>query len=154
MPRIESRVEIGAPPATVFPWLVDPDRLSRWISGFIGSEPIGSGEVRVGSRSRDIIEAEGRRIEVETEIVEVRPGERLAVRITSSDHDQFDSYDLDARDGGTELTYRSDMRLRGLMRLLTPLITPRIRARADNDLATLKREVEADTADGRPLSQS
>ena len=58
MPRIESRVEIGAPPATVFPWLVDPDRLARWISGFVGSEPIGSGEVRVGSRSRDIIEAE------------------------------------------------------------------------------------------------
>ncbi len=85
MPRIESRVEIGAPPATVFPWLVEPDRLSRWISGFIGSEPIGSGEVRVGSRSRDIIEAEGRRIEVETEIVELRPGERLAVRITSSE---------------------------------------------------------------------
>ena len=146
MPRIESRVEIGAPPATVFRWLVDPDRLSRWISGFIGSEPIGSGEVRVGARSHDTIEADGRRFEVETEIVELRPGKRLAVRITSpaGGFDQIDSYDLDARDGGTELTYRSDMRLRGLMRLLTPLITPRIRARADNDLATLKREVEAD----------
>ena len=112
MPRIESRVEIGAPPATVFPWLVDPDRLARWISGFVGSEPIGSGEVRVGSRSRDIIEAEGRRLELETEIIELLPGERLAVRITSSGRDQFDSYDLDARDGATELTYRSDMRLR------------------------------------------
>ena len=144
MPRIESRVEIGAPPATVFPWLVDPDRLSRWISGFVGSEPIGSGEVRVGSRSRDIIEAEGRRIEVETEIVELRPGKRLAVRITSSGHDQVDSYDLDARDDSTELTYRSDMRMRGLTRLLTPLITPQIRARAVKDLATLKREVEAE----------
>ena len=146
MPRIESRVEIGAPPAAVFPWLVEPDRLSRWIGGFVGSEPIGSGEVRVGSRSRDIIEAEGRRIELETEIVELRPGERLAVRITSPSHDQIDSYDLDARDGSTELTYRSDMRLRGLMRLLAPLINSRIRARAEGDLATLKREVEADTS--------
>ena len=144
MPRIESRVEIDAPPATVFPWLVDPDRLSRWISGFVGSEPIGSGEVRVGSRSRDIIEAEGRRIEVETEIVELRPGERLAVRITSSSHDQDDSYDLDARDGATDLTYRSDMRLRGLTRLLSPLVASQLRARAEKDLATLKRAVEAD----------
>ena len=144
MPRIESRVEIGAAPATVFPWLVEPDRLSRWISGFVGSEPIGSGEVRVGSRSRDIIEAEGRRFEVETEIVELRAGERLAVRITSSSHDQDDSYDLDARDGATELTYRSDMRLRGLTRLLSPLVASQLRARADKDLATLKREVEAD----------
>ncbi len=146
MPRIESRVEIDAPPATVFPWLVDPDRLSRWISGFVGSEPIGSGEVRVGSRSRDIIEAEGRRIEVETEIVELRLGERLAVRITSSSHDQDDSYDLDARDGATELTYRSDMRLRGLTRLLSPLVASQLRARAEKDLATLKRAVEADAA--------
>ena len=147
MPRIESRIEIGAPPATDFHWLVDPDRLARWITGFIGSEPIGSREVRVGSRSRDIIEAEGRRFEVETEIVEVIPGERLAVRITSpaGGFDQSDSYDLEARDTATELVYRSDMRFRGLMRLLTPLITPRIRARADKDLATLKREVEADT---------
>lgn len=149
MPRIESRIEIGAAPATVFPWLVEPDRLSRWISGFIGSEPIGSSEVRVGSRSRDIIEAEGRRIEVETEIVELHPGERLAVRITSSSSDQVDSYDLGARGGATELTYRSDMRLRGPMRLLGPLITSRIRARADNDLATLKREVEAGTERSR-----
>lgn len=109
MPRIESRVEIGAPPATVFPWLVEPDRLSRWISGFIGSEPIGSGEVRVGSRSHDTIEAEGRRFEVETEIVELQPGKRVAFRITSDSHDQTDSYALDARDGATELTYRSDM---------------------------------------------
>ena len=145
MPRIESRVEIGAPPATVFPWLVDPDRLGRWISGFVGSEPIGAGGVRVGARSRDTIEAEGRRMELETEIVEVRPGRRLAVRITSSDHDQLDSYDLDAREGSTELTYRSDMHLRGIARLLTPLITPRIRARAENDLATLKHEIEAET---------
>ena len=61
MPRIESRVQIGAAPATVFPWLVDPDRLGKWVSGFVGSEPIGSGEVRVGARSRDTIEAEGRR---------------------------------------------------------------------------------------------
>ncbi len=147
MPRIESRVEIGAPPAAVFPWLVDPDRLAKWISGFIASEPIGSGEVRVGSRSRDTIEAEGRRFELETEIVGLRPAEHLAVRISSpaGGFDQEDSYDLAARDGVTELTYRSEMRMRGLMRLLTPLITPRIRARAANDLATLKREVEADS---------
>jgi uncharacterized protein YndB with AHSA1/START domain len=145
MPRIESRVEIGAPPATVFPWLVDPDRLARWIGGFIGSEPIGSGEVRVGSRSHDTIEAEGRRFEVETEIVELQPGKRVAFRITSPDHRQTDSYDLDGRDGATELTYRSDVRMRGLTRLLSPLIARQLRARAVNDLATLKREVEADT---------
>ena len=144
MPRSESRVEIGAPPATVFPWLVEPDRLSRWISGFIGSEPIGSGEVRVGSRSHDTIEAEGRRFEVETEIVELEPGKRVAFRITSDSHDQTDSYALDARDGATELTYRSDMRLRGLTRLLSPLVASQLRARAEKDLATLKREVEAD----------
>lgn len=146
MPRIESRVEIGAPPAAVFPWLTDPDRLSRWVGGFMGSEPIGSGEVRVGARSRDTIEAEGRRFEVETEIVELRPGTRLAVRITSSSHDQTDEYDLGARDGATQLVYRSDMRMRGLVRLLSPLISSQLRARAKKDLATLKREVEADRA--------
>ena len=145
MPRIESRVEIDAPPGSVFPWLVEPDRLARWISGFVGSEPIGAAEVRVGSRSRDIIEAEGRRIEVVTEIVELHPGERLAVHITSSSHDQLDSYDLQTRNGVTELTYRSDMRMRGLIRLLGPLITRQIRARAEKDLATLKRVVEAET---------
>ena len=144
MPRIESRVEIGAPPTTVFPWLVEPDRLARWISGFIGSEPIGSGEVRVGSRSHDTIEAEGRRFDVETEIVELEPGKRVAFRITSPSHDQSDSYDLDDRDGATELTYRSDMRMRGLTRLLSPLVASQLRSRAEKDLATLKREVEAD----------
>jgi hypothetical protein len=36
--------------------------------------------------------------------------------------------------------------MRGLTRLLSPLIARQLRARAVNDLATLKREVEADTA--------
>lgn len=144
MPRIESRVEIRVPPATVFPWLVEPERLARWIGGFISSEPAGPGEVRVGARSRDTIEAEGRRFEVDTEIVELRQPERLAVRITSSDFHQVDSYDLDGSHGTTRLTYRSDLQLGGFMRLLGPLVAARLRARARTDLAKLKHEVEAE----------
>jgi len=45
---------------------------------------------------------------------------------------------------GTRLTYVSDLRLKGPMRLLSKAISPQLRRRAERDLASLRDLVEAD----------
>lgn len=141
--RTAATIDIAAPPSEVFRWLIEPELLARWIGGFARAEPITEGPVRVGSRSRDVIEADGRRLVLETEITELVPDRRLAVHIRYEGGENDDAYDLEPVAGGTRLTYLSDVRLTGAARLLSLVIAPQLRARARRDLAKLQAEVEA-----------
>ena len=146
MTRITTTVAIAASPSDVFPWLIEPDRLARWIGGFVGSEAITDGPTRVGSRSRDVLEENGRRMVIETEVTDFVVDRRLAVHIRSDSHESDDRYDLEPVKGGSRLAYVSDMRLKGPMRLMSIAIRPSLRARAERDLARLREQVEATTA--------
>jgi uncharacterized protein YndB with AHSA1/START domain len=137
-------IDIAASPSEVFPWLIEPALLARWIGGFAGSEALTDGPTRVGSRSRDALEENGRRFEIETEITELIADRRLSVHIRSDGHESDDRYDLEPVGSGTRLTYVSDMRLKGPMRLLSRVISPQLRARAERDMASLRDLVEAD----------
>ena len=75
MPLVAKSIEINASPEAVFDWLIDPDLLARWISGFVGSEPITDGGARLGARSRDTIREGSRTLVLDTEIVGFRAGQ-------------------------------------------------------------------------------
>lgn len=144
MTHITTAIDIAASPSEVFPWLIEPDLLARWIGGFVGSEALTDGPTRAGSRSRDVLEEKGRRLVIETEITEFVPDRRLAVHIRYDGGESDDRYDLEPVASGTRLTYVSDVRLKGPGRLLSKLIAPQLRARAERDLAKLRTQVEAD----------
>lgn len=146
MTRVTKTVDIAASPSEVFPWLIEPDRLARWIGGFVSSEALTDGPTRVGSRSRDVLEDNGRRMVIETEITEFLADRRLGVHIRSDMHESGDRYDLEPVGNGSRLTYVSDLRLKGPMRLLSMVIAPQLRARAERDLASLRERVEAESS--------
>jgi uncharacterized protein YndB with AHSA1/START domain len=141
--RITTAVDIAASPREVFPWLIEPDRLARWIGGFVSSEAMTDGPPRAGSRSRDVLEDKGRRLVIETEITEFVADRRLGVHIRWDTGESDDRYDLEPVGSGSRLTYVSDVRLKGPMRLLSRAISPQLRARAERDLASLRDLVEA-----------
>ena len=143
MPQLTTTVEIAAGADVVFRWLIEPDRLARWIRGFESSEALTEGGARLGARSRDTLREGGRSLVAETEIVAFEPDRLMKVRIEAGGMHSLDTYRLAPRGSGTELTYTSDVQLTGGMRLMTPLIGRQLRARAERDLATLKREVES-----------
>lgn len=148
MTHITTAIEIAASPSEVFPWLIEPDLLARWIRGFVGSEAITDGPTRIGSRSRDVLNENGRQMVIETEVTDFVVDRRLAVHIRSAMHESDDRYDLEPVGSGSRLAYVSDLRLKGPMRLLSVAISPQLRARARRDLATLREQVEAARASG------
>ncbi len=117
MTHITTAIDIVASPREVFPWLIEPDLLARWIGGFVSSEAITEGPTGLGSRSRDVLEVNGRRVVIETEITEFVADRRLSVHIRSDTHESDDRYDLEPVGSGVRLTYTSDLRLKGVMRL-------------------------------------
>ena len=144
MIHVTTAIDIAASPREVFPWLVEPDLLARWVGGFVGSEAITEGPTRVGSRSRDVLDEKGRRMVIETEVTEFVADRRLSVHIRYDGGEQDDQYDLEPVGRGTRLTYVSNLQLKGPMRLLSKAISPQLRARAERDLASLRDLVEAD----------
>ncbi len=144
MTHITTAIDLAATPSEVFPWLVEPDLLAQWIGGFVSSEAMTDGPTRAGSRSRDVLEEKGRRLVIETEITEFVADRRLSVHIRWDTGESDDRYDLEPVASGTRLTYVSDVRLKGPMRLLSRAISPQLRARAERDLASLRGLVDAD----------
>jgi uncharacterized protein YndB with AHSA1/START domain len=144
--HITTTIDIAASPKAIFPWLIEPDLLSRWIRGFVSSEPTTDAPTRVGSRSRDILEENGRRLVIETEITEFIPDRRLSVHIRFDGGESDDQYDLESVGPGTRLTYVSEARLKGPMRLLTKVIARQLRARAERDFGSLRDRVESEGA--------
>jgi uncharacterized protein YndB with AHSA1/START domain len=143
--RNEHSVEIAAAPGDVFPWLADPERRLRWMGALVESESLTEGPPELGSRYRDVFEDHGQRIELEAELVEVEPGERLTARLVSKGFEATSSQRLEADGADTRLTATVDTRYTMLAaRLLAPLVTRHAQKQLEADLARLKELVEAE----------
>ncbi len=136
--------EIGAPPQVVFPFLVEPDRLSRWMPGFVSSEPLTEGPPGVGSRSIDAFTEGGREIRMTTEITAFEIPGHLAVVITSPMGEVLSDYRLEGTER-TRITHRQTLRFGGVYRLMAPFLGGTMRRRLEADLAALKKAVEGAT---------
>ncbi len=145
--RNEHTIVIAAAPADVFPWLADTHRRLRWMGALVESEPLTDGPPAPGSRYRDVFEDHGQRIELEAELVEVEPGERLTARLVSKGFESTSAQRLEPAGGGTLLTATIETRYTMLAaRLVGPLVTRHAQKQLETDLARLKELVEAEAA--------
>jgi uncharacterized protein YndB with AHSA1/START domain len=137
-------IEIKARPERVFPFLVEPDRLRAWFPGFVESRPLTDGGPRVGTRSIDVIEENGRRVEFQTEISRFEPNRRLEVAIEAPLVDAVSDYQLEPRGDITAVAHHQRVRYKGWLRLLGPFFDGIARRRLEGDLARLREAVEAE----------
>jgi uncharacterized protein YndB with AHSA1/START domain len=140
--RAQHTVVVARSPAEVFPYLVEPDLMRRWIGGLIEFTPLDE-EPRIGARSRQKVEQGGRTWDVESEIVELVPDRRLSARATSSAFASTLSYALEPAPEGTRLHGTVETRLRGLAgRLLGGFARRAAERKLVADLERLKRLLE------------
>lgn len=144
MSTVELHVDIARPPEVVFPYLADPEKLQQWMSGLVESELLTEGVNGVGATSREVVEANGRRMELLVEVTAYEPNERLVADITSSAFDITAEYRLETIPDGTRVHYRTETQLKGFMRLFSPFMERTVREKFEADLAALKRRVAAD----------
>jgi uncharacterized membrane protein len=143
--RNEAAVEIERPAADVFPYLSAPERRLEWMEKLVASEQLTGGESGIGTRFHDVFEDHGHRIEIDAEVVEWKPGERLATRLTSSGFESTARQRLEERDGRTrvEVEIETDYRSR-VARIMAGVVTRQAQKQLEADLARLKRLVEAE----------
>jgi uncharacterized membrane protein len=144
--RNEHTVEIDRPAAFVFPYLVPSGQRLRWMEKLVSSEQLTPGEAGRGARFHDVFEDHGQRVELDAEVTDWQPNERLVIRLRSKVVDATSTQRLEERDGRTRLiaTIESEYKTFAA-RLMAGVITRHAQEQLERDLERLKGLVEAET---------
>ena len=129
MASFSHRVEIPRPPAEVFPWLLEEDKVPRWTGHLQRYERIDDGPL-------------GRTIDVTLEVTAYEPPSGAQTRFSTNGIEVVSSYALEAAGAGTRLTQSLEATPKGLSaRMLVPIVQPRLEQKLTEDLERLKREL-------------
>ena len=139
--RFSNTITILRPPTDVFAFLADPANLPSWNYAITSVKLLTPGPPGQGTRF-----LQSRRLprpgDEELEITEFAPPTRLALTGTVGPFRGQLSYELDEREGATQLINHADLEARGVARLLAPAATGRIRSAVAENLQVLKGILE------------
>lgn len=122
------------PPEKILPYLTEPDLIKKWMPAIVSSTPLTQGGVRQGAKSRDIINADGREIVAESEIIELIPGRILTVRVTLENLEAISFFRFVP--GGLEHTQQ--VLYKGMLRPISPFMHTVAQRQLEADFARLK----------------
>jgi carbon monoxide dehydrogenase subunit G len=135
-------VEIPRPPAEVFPWLLEADKVPRWTGHLERYERLDDGPLGQGSKVRQVLDVSGRTIDVTLEVTGYQPPSGAQTRFSTNGIDVVSSYALEAAGAGTRLTQSIEAKPSGLSaRVLVPVIQPRLEKKLTEDLERLRTEL-------------
>jgi carbon monoxide dehydrogenase subunit G len=135
-------VEIPRPPAEVFPWLLEEDKVPRWTGHLERYERVDGGPLGQGSKVRQVLDVSGRTIDVTLEVTGYQPPSGAQTRFSTNGIDVVSSYALEAAGAGTRLTQSIEAKPSGLSaRMLVPVIQPRLEKKLTEDLERLRTEL-------------
>jgi len=138
MQRVERRIVIGAPPAEIFAYLSDLEKLSEWQTGITDARRTSEGEMRVGATALVTRELMGQQMQAPLTVTEYEPPRRMAIGSEMSGVKVHATLDLTPADGDEATDLSFAMEIRGSM--LTSFMEPMIASAAGGDIeATLER---------------
>ena len=142
MASFSHRVEIPRPPAEVFPWLLEEDKVPRWTGHLQRYERIDGGPLGTGSKVRQVLDVSGRTIDVTLEVTGYQPPSGAQTRFETNGIQVVSSYALEAAANGTRLTQSIEAKPRGLAaRMLVPVVQPRLEQKLTEDLERLRTQL-------------
>jgi carbon monoxide dehydrogenase subunit G len=141
--RCESAVTVARPAADVFPWLLDADKVPRWVTGLEVYEPLSPGPLAVGSRIRQELVVSGHRLKFELELATLDPPREAEQRFEGSGFRAANHYLLADAGGGTRVTWAISGETTSFSaRMLAPMVQGRLQEKLDGDLARLRGLLE------------
>ena len=139
--------EIARPPDEVFAFVADQTNAPRWQAGLHEVRRLTPGPIRVGSEHQFARRFAGREIVSRNRFVKFQPGRFVEFEIPEGWITGTASYLAEAApSGGTLLTSRMSLSLRGPASLLEPILGRVLARDSRRDTAALKRVLERDDA--------
>ncbi|HLY48697.1 MAG TPA: SRPBCC family protein [Solirubrobacteraceae bacterium] len=139
MARYHASTDTQQAPEAVFTYLSDFSTAAEWDPGVVEAERLDDHPIGEGTRFRLVAEFIGRRSPLTYRIVEYDPPHRITflgenATVTSRDRIAFEPVE-----DGTRVTYDADLQLKGLLRVIDPLLQLAFNRTGDRALDGLRR---------------
>ena len=136
MPSFSHSVDLPKPPAEVFPWLLEQDKVPQW-TGDLERYDV-EGPLGVGTRVTQKLSVAGG-ITLAMQITEFDPPAGAATFFETNGVKVSSAYILAPSNGGTRLTQTLDAKASGLTaRMLIPVVQGRLESKLKDDLERLR----------------
>ena len=127
MPRAEHTVTIDRTPREVFAFLADGTNNPAWRTGIVEIRRT-SADLGVGTCYRQVMTGPGgRKIDGDYTVTDYDPPRRLAFQVTAGPARPSGVFELEEHAAGTQVRFTLDLRPKGIMRLMTPMIAAQVR---------------------------
>ena len=146
MNKVAATIRIDRSVEDVYAYASTYGTWPRWRTGVSESEQLTEGPVGVGTRIRGGGKLLGRPVGIVIEVTAWERGSRFAYRGAAGPLRTHNIVTFERVAGGTEVTWVDDVELRGIFRLLEPLMGRMVRRGYEADLGRLKAILEAQPA--------
>jgi len=142
---LREELEVDAPLEDAFAFVGDFANSVEWDPGVAESRNVTGEPVGVGTRYDLTVVFGDRRLPMTYEVTVFDAPNRVVLRGTGSTVDAVDDIRFEPTPRGTRIRYMADLRLKGLFRVVEPLMRGRFKDTGDRAMAGMKRAFEART---------
>jgi hypothetical protein len=142
MARYRTTIDSTMSPGGAFTELADFSSAERWDPGVVEARRLDGGALGVGSRFHVVARFAGRDVPLEYQIVEFDPPHTVALRAESAAVVSLDTITFVPSPSGTTVTYDADLRLKGALRILDPVLSLAFRRVGDRARDGLRRALQ------------
>ena len=138
--RCESTTTVARPPAEVFPWLIEPDKVRQWMTGLERYEPLDPAPLTIGSRIRQELVVSGQHLKFELHLVRLEPPSAAELRFEGSGFKAANEYTVTSADGaGAAVTWVIWGEATSFKaKLIAPMVQAKLEEKLDTDLVRLR----------------
>jgi hypothetical protein len=144
MARYQATVQSHRPAAETFAYLATFSNAAEWDPGVLVGQQLDAGPVRLGTRFRLVVPFLGLRMSLTYHVTSYQPGHEVTLAAASTLLRASDRIAVTGGADGSAVSYAAEVRLRGPLHLLDPILRPGFRAVADRAAAGLARALSRD----------
>ena len=146
MTTITQRVMVNRPVAEVWDFISNFENTTRWSQGVLEARQTSDGPLGVGSTLQTVVKAFGRRRTADYVVTEYEPNSAFAFEVSSGPMTTRARFSVEPAGAATRLTASGEAEATGPYRLLAPILVRTLERHSQDDLANVKRILEASVA--------
>jgi dehydrogenase/reductase SDR family member 12 len=134
-------IESKLSPPEAFSYMAAFENVALWDPGVLEARRLTDGPVHLGTEFLVLTQTGKRRIALTYGVTEFEEGSRLVLSAATSTLRSVDEIRVVASEGGSTVTYRANLSLLGILRIVNPFLTSTLQKIGDRSRDGLRREL-------------